>query len=58
MQGASHTRTAGKEFLTPVKYGISPFRAIRAATSTVAEMLRRPDLGVLAMGMTADIIAC
>jgi imidazolonepropionase-like amidohydrolase len=46
-----------KEFPTMVKNGIAPVRALKAATSTAAEMLRRPDLGVLAPGKTADIIA-
>lgn len=40
-----------------VKNGISPLRALKAATSTAAELLRRPDLGTLAVGKTADIIA-
>ncbi len=46
-----------KEFPTMVKNGISPLRALKAATSTAAELLRRPDLGTLAVGKTADIIA-
>jgi len=46
-----------KEFPTMVKNGIEPLRALKAATSTAAEMLRRPDLGTLAVGKTADIIA-
>jgi tryptophan 2-monooxygenase len=46
-----------KEFSAMVKNGITPLRALKAATSTAAEMLRRPDLGVLAVGRTADIIA-
>ncbi len=46
-----------KEFPTMVKNGISPVRALKSATSMAAEMLRRPDLGVLAPGKTADIIA-
>ena len=46
-----------KEFPTMVKNGIKPVRALKSATSMAAEMLRRPDLGVLAVGKTADIIA-
>ncbi len=46
-----------KEFPTMVKNGIDPLRALKAATSTAAELLRRPDLGTLAVGKTADIIA-
>jgi imidazolonepropionase-like amidohydrolase len=46
-----------KEFPTMVKYGLSPVRALQAATSTAASCLNRPDLGELAAGKTADIIA-
>lgn len=46
-----------KEFPTMVKNGISPLRALLSATSTAAGLLRRPDLGTLAVGKTADIIA-
>jgi len=46
-----------KEFPTMVKNGISPLRALLSATGTAAELLRRPDLGRLAVGKTADIIA-
>ena len=46
-----------KEFPTLVRNGISPLRALKAATSTAAELLKRPDLGTLAVGQTADIIA-
>jgi imidazolonepropionase-like amidohydrolase len=46
-----------KEFPTMVKYGLTPVRALRAATSTAAQCLNRPDLGQLAAGKTADIIA-
>jgi imidazolonepropionase-like amidohydrolase len=46
-----------KEFPTMVKYGLTPQRALRAATSMAAECLNRPDLGLLAPGKTADIIA-
>ena len=40
-----------------VANGITPIRAMRAATSVAAELLQRDDLGVLAPGKTADIIA-
>lgn len=46
-----------REFPSMVKNGISVARTLRSATSMAAEMLRRPDLGVLAPGKTADIIA-
>jgi imidazolonepropionase-like amidohydrolase len=46
-----------REFPEMAKMGITALRAMKAATSTAAEMLRRPDLGSLAVGKTADIIA-
>lgn len=45
------------EFGEMVTNGISPVRALRAATSVAAEMLMRPELGLLATGKAADIIA-
>ncbi len=46
-----------KEFPAMVKYGLTPLRALKAATSTAAQCLNRSDLGQLAAGKTADIIA-
>ncbi|MFJ8545299.1 amidohydrolase family protein [Streptomyces sp. NPDC093586] len=46
-----------KEFPTMVSTGITPVRALRAATSVAAELLGLDDLGVLAPGRTADVIA-
>jgi tryptophan 2-monooxygenase len=46
-----------REFLDMVKIGFTALRALKAATSIAAEMLKRPDLGTLAAGKTADIIA-
>ncbi|MEU8900346.1 amidohydrolase family protein [Nocardia sp. NPDC048505] len=46
-----------KEFPAMVKNGISPVRALRAATSVAAELLGLDELGVLAVGRIADIIA-
>jgi imidazolonepropionase-like amidohydrolase len=46
-----------KEFPAMVKYGLSPERALKAGTSMAAECLNRTDLGVLAPGKTADIVA-
>ncbi len=40
-----------------VSTGITPLRALRAATSVAAELLRLDDLGVIAEGKTADLIA-
>ena len=48
---------AWHEFPTMVENGISPARALRAATSVAAELLELDDLGVLAPGRIADIVA-
>ena len=45
------------EFQAMVKAGLSPVRALRAGTSVAAELLGRDDLGVLAPGKLADIVA-
>src|SRR5512142_3304558 len=45
------------EFQAMVNAGLSPVRALQAATSTAAELLGRDDLGVLAPGKLADIVA-
>lgn len=46
-----------KEFAAMVKLGLSPIRAIRAATIDAAELLGVDDRGVLAPGKLADLIA-
>lgn len=46
-----------KEFPNTVSTGISPVHALKAATSVAAELLELDDLGVLAPGKIADIIA-
>ncbi|HSS24935.1 MAG TPA: amidohydrolase family protein [Mycobacterium sp.] len=46
-----------REFPTMVSVGISPLRALQAATSVAAELLRLDDLGVIAEGKIADLIA-
>lgn len=46
-----------REFPTMVQTGISALRALRAATSVAADLLRRPDLGRIRPGATADLIA-
>jgi hypothetical protein len=51
-----HNRN-GKEFPAMVETGITPLRALRAATSTAADLLRRPDLGRIRPGATADLLA-
>jgi imidazolonepropionase-like amidohydrolase len=46
-----------REFPMMVSTGISPLRALRAATSAAAELLQLYDLGVIAEGKIADLIA-
>ncbi|MGE5293594.1 MAG: amidohydrolase family protein, partial [Solirubrobacterales bacterium] len=46
-----------REFQAMVKAGLSPVRALKAGTSIAAELLGRSDLGVLAPGKLADIVA-
>ncbi|MCX6697766.1 MAG: amidohydrolase family protein [Methanoregula sp.] len=51
-------RTNGAaEFHEMVTNGIAPVRALRAATGMAAELLQREDIGVLAPGRCADIVA-
>jgi imidazolonepropionase-like amidohydrolase len=45
------------EFQAMVNAGLSSIRALKAATSIAAELLSRDDLGVLAPGKLADIVA-
>jgi imidazolonepropionase-like amidohydrolase len=45
------------EFQAMVNAGLAPLRALKAATSVAAELLGRDDLGVLAPGKLADIVA-
>jgi imidazolonepropionase-like amidohydrolase len=46
-----------REFPMMVSTGISPLRALQAATSVAAELLAFDDLGVIAEGKIADLIA-
>lgn len=47
-----------KQFFYMVKYGQTPAQAIRAATSSAAELIGRPkDVGRVAPGLFADLIA-
>ncbi|UQX09353.1 metal-dependent hydrolase family protein [Candidatus Mycobacterium methanotrophicum] len=46
-----------REFPMMVSTGITPLRALRAATSVAAELLRLDELGVIAEGNIADLIA-
>ena len=45
------------EFQAMVNGGLSSVRALKAATSVAAELLARNDIGVLAPGKLADIVA-
>jgi imidazolonepropionase-like amidohydrolase len=45
------------EFQAMVNAGLSPIRALKAATSVAAELLERDDLGAIAPGKLADIVA-
>ncbi len=48
----------GKQFFYMVKYGMTPAQAIRAATSSAADLLgRSKDVGSIEAGKFADIIA-
>lgn len=46
-----------KEFSALVNAGLTPLRALTAATSTAARMLEREDLGRIRPGAAADIVA-
>ena len=46
-----------RQLATMVQWGLTPAGAIRAATSDAAELLGRKDVGVLAPGRYADLIA-
>jgi tryptophan 2-monooxygenase len=46
-----------REFPTMASTGITPLRALQAATSVAAELLRLGDFGVIAEGKVADLIA-
>lgn len=45
------------EFQAMVAAGLAPVRALKAATSVAAELLGQGDIGVLAVGKLADIVA-
>jgi imidazolonepropionase-like amidohydrolase len=40
-----------------VQFGMTPAQAIRAATSSAADLIGRKDLGAIQPGMLADMIA-
>ncbi|HYK56334.1 MAG TPA: amidohydrolase family protein [Flavisolibacter sp.] len=45
------------EFQAMVAAGLTPVRALKAATSVAAELLNQDDIGILAVGKHADIVA-
>ncbi len=45
------------EFVYMVEGGMTPMEAIKSATSVAADFLERPDLGSLAPGNVADVVA-
>lgn len=49
--------TNAREIELMVEYGMSPARALRAATTVAAEVLGRDDLGRIAPGAVADLVA-
>jgi imidazolonepropionase-like amidohydrolase len=44
------------EFKALVRHGLTPLEALRAATSTAAEILGVTDRGVIKAGLVADIV--
>jgi imidazolonepropionase-like amidohydrolase len=46
-----------KEFEYYVQFGMTPMQAIKSGTSAAAELLGQPDLGVVAPGAYADLVA-
>lgn len=53
----SYQVNGAREFSEMVQNGIAPVRALQAATGTAAELLQCNDIGILAPGRYADIIA-
>jgi imidazolonepropionase-like amidohydrolase len=46
-----------KEFAYYVQCGMTPMQAIKSGTSAAAELLGQPDLGIVAPGAYADLVA-
>ena len=46
-----------REFQAMVAAGLTPIRALMAATSVAAELLQQTDLGAIAPGKLADVVA-
>lgn len=47
----------GREYSTWLRNGVDPFRALKAATATNAEILQLKDIGTIEIGKIADIAA-
>jgi imidazolonepropionase-like amidohydrolase len=54
--GSESTTTLAHELIELVDIGMSPLEALRAATTTAAELFGLTDVGALAEGMQADFI--
>ena len=52
-----HSESLWREIKVHVDMGMTPLRAIQAATRVNAQILNRRDLGSIAPGQTADVIA-
>jgi imidazolonepropionase-like amidohydrolase len=48
--------SAPREVIRMVEWGLSPEKALRAATSSAAELLRAPGVGRVAPGLAADLV--
>jgi imidazolonepropionase-like amidohydrolase len=55
--GAYPHSMAGKQFAYMVRYGMTPMEAIRSATVVAAELLGWNEVGALAGGRFADVVA-
>jgi imidazolonepropionase-like amidohydrolase len=51
------TITPAMQFSTMVQFGMTPMQAIQSATSVAAELMQWPDMGEIAPGKTANIVA-
>ena len=47
---------ATEELVRMVEWGMTPLQAMRAATSSAAELLRLPDVGAIRPGAAADLV--
>jgi imidazolonepropionase-like amidohydrolase len=44
------------EIVRMVEWGLTPLKAMRAATSGAAELLRTPEVGTVEVGKAADLV--